>query len=464
MARAFIGIDIDANKLRMISLAESGSELQIVALAQRNIGDLEDAATEIAATRDEWNASNARMAMALPAEKVLSRYLAFPFGDRKKIAAAVPLELGSRLPTDLSGYFITSLPPTTQEGNHSTIGFALPQELITTTLAPFDEQQLPLRYLGISPFAFTGQFSDQPENCILLSIRDEEISTLLLVNGNPLKHRNTIRNKDLSTSEILTQISRDVITLQKTSRHNELPVLMFGPGLDVDLQRAISSALPTAKVPDEFFEGNKLLPEFLPALALARQAVTPTGSCNLRQGKFAFRGSLAPFKKQLIAAAVLLAITLTTFAGGAWLSYARKAAVADRLQTQMENIYTRTFPRAGDPPKDIPLHMTSRLNAARNQSQLLGGPGITPLATLEAITRALPEASSSVVKELSYDKDGIQLAGQANSFDAVDQLTAGLKKESSFGSARISDAKTNIDGKRIDFRIDLEFAGQGGQR
>ncbi len=464
MARSFIGIDIDANKLRMISLAESGSEMQITALAQRKVEDLDDAVEAIAAILEEWDASNARLAMAVPAEKVLSRHLVFPFGDRKKIAAAVPLELGSRLPKDLSEHYITSLPPIARESNYSTIGFALPQELMTSTLAPFDERQLPLRYLGISPFTFTGQFSEQPESCILLAIRTGEISTLLIVDGEPVSHRNTIRNKNQSISETLTQINRDVVTLQKTAGHEELPVLMFGPGLDADLQRGIATTLATARVPDEFFEGNKLLPEFLPALALARQVATPARSCNLRQGKFAFRGSLAPFKKQLIAAAVLLAITLTTFAGGAWLSYARKATVADKLQTQMEKIYSQTFPGAGDPPKDIPLHMTSRLNAARNQSQLLGGPGMTPLATLEAITRALPEGSSSLVKELSYDKDGIQLAGQANSFDAVDQLTAGLNKESSFGSARISDAKTNIDGKRIDFRIDLEFAGKGGQR
>jgi general secretion pathway protein L len=462
MARLFIGIDIDGCILRMVSLTESGNGLQPLDLAQRELSPEDEAAEVIESVGAGWEGSGARMAMALPAKNALSRHLTFPFGERRKINAAVPLELDSRLPAELGDYIITSLTPIALGDHFSTIGLALPEDLIGTTLAPFDERQLPLRHLGIAPFAFSDHVKEQPGNCILLHIRSDAVSTLLLENGKPSTHRTSLRTAEASTAEIAKMASRDVQSVQRAAGFVDLPIWMFGSGLDAELQRTISSALPDARVPEEIFNGERLPAEFLPALALARLAASPGQTGNLRQGKFAFRGSLAPFKKQLIAAAVLLSVAVACLGSGAWLSYSAKLKVADSLQKKMEDIYRQTFPEAGDPPKDIPLHMTSRLNAARSQSKLFGGPGVTPLAVLEAVSRSFPEASASVVRDLNYDKDGIRLTGQSNSFEAVDQLAASLERESVFGAARISDAKTNIDGKRIDFRIDLEFTGKGG--
>ena len=465
MARTFVGIDIDGERLRVVALEEAGNELKIVAIVQRDIESSGDTAEMLASILSERVSSAARMAMALPASSVLSRRLTFPFGDRKKIAAAVPLELGARLPTDLTDYHICSLPPHQGDEGHSTVGIAIPTDLIDSTLAPFDELQLPLRHVGIAPFAYVGHLQEQPDDCIIVSVRENDISTLLVQAGEPVSYRASARNRAHSGADIIEQVRRDANSLQKSAALDNLPLLLFGSGLDDELQKLILESMPEARVPAESFDEEILPAQFLPALALARLAASQgRQSFNLRQGEYAFRGSLAPFRRQLTAAAILLCLTLIALTGGAWFSWSRKAASADRLQQQMEAIYLQTFPQAKDAPKDIPLHMTSRLNEARNQSQLLGGPGAAPLPSLEAVSRALPDDSGTFIRELTFDKDGVRLAGRASSFDAVDQYAAALKKELLYNDARISDAKMSIDGKQVEFRIELGFAGQGVQR
>ncbi len=463
MAKTFIGIDLDGNRLRIVTLGEKGGAPRPVALIQRTLDPADNAAAVIAGILAEWDATSARLAMALPSRGLLTRKLAFPFGDRRKIAAAVPLELGSRLPVDLDGYRVTSLAPVRRDDRYHTFGIAVPTGLLADTLAPFDDSQLPLRHLAVAPFALAGRLAGQPDNCLLLHVRSDAFSLLLLAGNAPVACRTSIRQSGLSPEELSARIARDAMALQKSAGLENLPTLMFGGGLDETLLRAIREQIPYAAVPEETFEGDPVPAEFLPALAMARIAADPGRTGNLRQGEFAYRGSLAPFRRQLIAAATLLTIGLAALGGGAWLSYAGKATVAAQLQRQMEQVYTSTFPGAGKPPKDILLHMTSRLNGIRGQSRQFGGPGTTPLDLLETVSGAFPDDRETVIRELSYDREGVRLAGRAASFEAVDRLAERLNSAAAFSAARIGDAKTSLDGRRVEFRIDLDFAGTGGQ-
>ncbi|NIQ92968.1 MAG: hypothetical protein GWN87_01205, partial [Desulfuromonadales bacterium] len=81
---------------------------------------------------------------------------------------AIPLELGSRLPVALDEYLVTALPPVAVENKFRTIGLALPKDEIASIVNPFDEQQLPLRYLGVEPFSYAGRLNTQPPDCLLL--------------------------------------------------------------------------------------------------------------------------------------------------------------------------------------------------------------------------------------------------------------------------------------------------------
>lgn len=463
MARTFIGIDVDNDLLRAIALEESGSGLKPVAIARRQLENRNDSVELVESILEEWNISNARMAMALPASGILVRHLVFPFGDRKKVSAAVPLELGSKLPVDLSDHYITCLPPVATESGHSTFGLALPSGELEKTLEPFDEKQLPLRHLGLAPFSYMGRFSEQPDDCILLALRQDDIAMLLVKGREAVSYRSLLRKGMSSPADTAELVLREIMSMQRSHGAGYLTVVTIGNDNEGELLQILKETLPSLVVPEVQFEDSILPAEYLPACAMARVAAKPEQSFNFRQGPYAFRGNLAPFRSQLIAAAIFVSLMIVCLIGGGWLSYIRKADEADKLQKQLRSIYLQTFQQVASVPKDIPLHMTSRLNEARRQNRLLGGAGIAPLPSLAAVSGAIPTESQTFISELAYDENGIRMAGKAQSFDAVDQLAAGLNANPNFTEARINDAKMNIDGKQVDFRIELDFVGKETQ-
>ena len=463
MSRTYIGIDIDKSQLRAVALTDPGSGAQKINLAQREIAD-DDIASTIETLLESWGVGNARIATAIQASALLTRRIAFPFSDSKKIGAALPLELGTRLPVEIDDYSVFAQPTAVMADKHATIGLAVPTSLLTSTLEPFDTAQLPLRHLAVAPFAYGDGLSQLPQDCILLTIRQDVFQLLLLREGKPFSHRIVMREPGQDAEATASRLHRDIVSLQKAAGLNELPLIMIGSPLNDELPQALMQGYPNTLPLDETIGEATISAEFLPALALANLARSGRNTLNLRQGKFAYRGSLLPFRKQLIAAAMLIVLTSVGLIGGAWFSYARKAAAVDQLQIQIEQIYRQTFPQSAETPKDVLLHMTSRLNELRNKNRLLGGADNPPLSILEAVTRVLPADSTIAIREFIYDRNGVSLAGRAPSFDAVDQLAAKLDQRNLFADTRISDAKMTLDGKEVEFRVELDFQKTGGEK
>ncbi|NIQ92967.1 MAG: hypothetical protein GWN87_01200, partial [Desulfuromonadales bacterium] len=67
MAKTYIGIDVDNSILRVVALEESGKELKTVALVQREIEESDETAAVVAELLRQWDSTNARLAMTVPA-------------------------------------------------------------------------------------------------------------------------------------------------------------------------------------------------------------------------------------------------------------------------------------------------------------------------------------------------------------------------------------------------------------
>ena len=269
----------------------------------------------------------------------------------------------------------------------------------------------------------------------------------------------------MTDAALADAIQRDTQVLATQVPEKSPPIFLIGAGLTPQRQRELIARLPGATVPEEKFESGRLPAEYLPALALARRASSTERKkcCNLRQGRYAYRGSLAPFRRQLIAIAVLLTLALGTAATGFWFSYARKAGELAQLDQTLQKIYRQSFP--GKPvPADVPLFMASSLAGLHDDSRLLGTAQIGPLQALESLTEGVVADTGIDVQRFNFDLEGVALVGQADSFDAVDQLAARIRQQAVFTQVQIGDAKTSVDGGRVEFRIDIDFSAAGGDR
>jgi len=459
MARLFIGADIDEQSLRVVCLEATRQGEVVRAVARRSIDDAAAAVAELAALVNEWEAQGAHIACALPDDRLLTRMLTFPFADRRKINAAAPLALAAQLPGDLEGYLTSVMPPVKQAEGVRCLATALPEAEVEAFLAPFDATHLPLRVLDQQPFAALAGRRTADDDGILVLVRTRACGLVRFVAGAPVDYLQLRLPESAEAAELAATIAAGVHSLPGSWPPGEAGVLLAGAALTPELQRAIIAELPEARVPEVSWEQGRLSAEFLPAFWLARRALLPSrrAGSNLRQGKFAYRGNLAPHRRPLWASGVLLALALVAAIAASWIGYAGKRATYNRLQQELVKIYQQSVPGA-PPVADIPLYLESRLQTLQTQARQLGSAAQKPLPVLAALSRAMGDNPALAISEWNFDADGVTIAGQAGSFDDVDQLAARLGDEVLFASVQIADAKTTLDGNRVDYRIAMQFA------
>jgi|GEM_PF-3121908 len=460
MARLFIGADVDATTLRVVCLEQTRQGERLRAVARREVDGADAAAAELAALVPDWDAASARIASAVTSSQLFARLLDLPFADRRKIRAVAPLTLAEALPGDLDGYLTAELPPLAQiTGGVRCVALALPEAEVSAFIAAFDRQHLPVRSVDVFPFAALTGLAAPGADGILVLVREQGYAILRFVHGLPQEHLLIPFSPALTDEALATAIAGAVRSLPGVWPPAADGLLLAGPGITPSLQRALVAQLPMATVPEVFFDGARLAAEYLPALALARRAALPDqqAGCNLRQGRLAYRGSLAPFRRSLIASAVLLTLALAATLTGSYLNYSGKAAQYDRLQQELQAIYKQSFPGA-PAVADVPLYLKRQLQALRAEGRLLGSTPQRPLLVLDALSRAIATLPAVAVTEWDFDLDGVQVAGEAAAFDAVDQFAARLEAETLFAEAQIAEAKTALDGSRVNYRISLRFA------
>jgi general secretion pathway protein L len=464
MARTYIGVDVDQSRLHIVCLEQGADGLFVRAIANREIDGIDRAVDVVEEIVQECGVSTTRIGAALPSDRLLSRMVTFPFADPRKIAAAVPLELAAQLPVDLDGYHITSIPAGRDGDQFRSFALAVPDAEVAQFLAPFDRQQLPLRVLEVSPFTDIHLLSKETPDAILVTIREAGYTVARAEARTIQAYRHGLISDSLSDADLAAAIMRDVHILSNQVQDECLPVFLSGSGLSVARQRALIDRLPGSTVPEVQFESGRLQAAYLPALALARRAAVAERKAgfNLRFGRHAFSGSLAPFRQQLIVISVLMVLAMVAVASGFWFDYAVKAQGIERLDQSLKSIYRQSFPHS-PVPADVPMYLTSHLAGLHEQSRLLGVARTGPLQVLESITKGAIADNGIEVQEFNFDVEGAALYGRAGSFDAVDQLAARLRLQPIFAQVLIGDAKMSVDGSRVDFRIDFEFSSGGAQ-
>lgn len=463
MARTYIGVDVDRTRLHMVCLEKGPDGLLVKAIANRAIEGSDHAAEAVSEIVREWEVATPRIAAALPSDRLLSRLVVFPFEDPRKVAAAVPFELGAQLPVDLGEHLTVAVPAGRDGELYRQHALAVPEADVEQFLAPFDAQQLPLKILDLFPFANL-PLLQEGEDAILVTIREASFNVTRTSEGTVQAYRQSPISEKQTETDLAVEIQREVRILAAQATET-LPIYLAGSGVTVERQRALIEQLPGATIPDADFDSGRLPVEYLQALALARRAAVSErrSHCNLRQGRHAFRGNLAPFRRQLTATAILLALALVLAVGGFWFDYSRKAGEIDRLDQAMRSIYRQSFPKA-PVPADVPLFMASSLAGLEEQSRLLGAAQTGPLQVLEALTAGIGTDAGIEVQEISFDSEGTALHGRAASFDAVDQLAGRLREQPAFSRVQTGDVKMSVDGTRVNFRFEIDFNSErGGQ-
>ena len=460
MAKRFIGIDIDRTRVRVAVLEVERGEPTLAAVAGRpydGAGELLPAIQELVG---EPPSIGDRLATALPATGAFVRWLRFPFNEPRKLAAALPLELDSQLPVGLEEFLVDSLAPQPEGDAFRVPAVAVRKTAVAELTAAFDDAALPLQVVDLAPFAQLAGLADELHDGVLVHLAEAATTLTLVREGQPRDLR--LLPGPPPAPEAL---QRALAALHSTAAGTSLPLLLIGAGATRELATSLVQAGETLAPLPAGSDGQPLAAEFVPALALARRAAKVRERLfNFRRGPYALKSEWTALKRRLIAAGVLLAVTLGAAGASAWLGYASRAREATALQKQMVQIFHDTFP--GEPVVvEVPLQMESKLKTMEDRLKLIGTEGSqSPLAVLREVSRLTPADLRVDIGDFNFTSDSLRLDGTTADFDAVNKLAAALGTSPLFRKVEVSNSKASLAGNQIEFRLTITFGSvQGAQ-
>lgn len=390
-----------------------------------------------------------RLACTLPARSALLRWVEFPFDDPRKIAAAASPEMARQLPENLDDrtVFHQNL------GSGKALTVAIAKDQIEEFLGQFDDNHEPLGYLGLSPFCHVSGLN-WPVDSLLLCIDEKEITISRIENANLVDLCILPQNREeISAQQILQQAQ----TLAHSGKVTIMLLKLLGESCDSPIANNLKEAgfevepvLLTAKT------GN-VATELSRVASLALGAAKPeTGGLNLRSGPYRLKNDWQALKKRAGIAASLLLVSILLFVTDGYLQYHQRTTELSHLQQQMNSLYQKQF--SGEKMlAPAPLLLQSKLKALQKKSNQFGTDSPGALQVLLTISENIDPDLSIDIREYLHNDNGLRISGSTESFDAVSQLLSGLQQGPLFKDVRILDSKQTIDGRRVDFQLQIQL-------
>jgi len=458
MAKRFIGIDLEGGDARVAVLTAGSGQVDIV-LNKRSYESPEEATAAIRDMLGGKVALGDRLVTALPCRVGLFRRMRFPFRERNKIEAALPLELTAQLPVPLAEHLISFLPPRARENDYEVDAVVVNKLEVDDLLGHFPDSEHNPRQIDLFPFALLPVLSER--DGILIYCRRLEVVVALVYDGIIWDYRLLPGTSELQEDEVFDFIANQVSQLENSIGDEGLPLWVVGAGVTEQLLVMLYKTDRTILSPAEEVFGDELSCEMAPAalLALAEmRGVKKTDQLNFRKDEFSARGQFEIFRTKLVVAALLLFIVL---AGGALtmhLGYLQKTRSENLLSQKLTEIFRQVMP-ANAKVVDVPIQLKAQLNELQQQVQLFGLGGQGAATVLQALSSGIDRDIRIDLDEFNYTNTRVRISGNADSFDAVNQIAEKIGANPLFAKVDIADAKLAADSDRVDFELDISFTG-----
>ncbi len=460
MAKRFIGIDLEGADARVAVLTAEPGKIDVV-LDKRQYATPDEAARGIREMLGGRLSLGDRLVAALPCRVGLFRRLRFPFREKAKIKAALPLELAAQLPIPLEEHLISFLPPRARENDYEVDAVVVNKLEVSELLTYFPTPEQHPRRIDLFPFALVPTLGNR--DGIVVYCRRLEVVVALIYDGIVWDYRLLPGTSELEDSEVYDFIAHQVSQLENTVEVEGLPLWVLGAGVTEDLLVMLYQTDRTILSPAEDVFGDDLSCEMAPAALLALTEMRRNKKedpLNFRQEEYAARGQLEIFRAKLIVAALLFAGVFCVGAFALHMGYLLKTKTVATLEKQITAVYRQVEP-ADAPVVDVPMQMQATLAELRQQVQLFGLGGKGAATVLQALSQEIGTEIRVDLEEFKYSPETVSLIGRADSFDAVNRIVERLSADQLFSAVEITDAKLAADNNQVNFEIEIGLGDKG---
>ncbi len=521
MMKNVVGLDLGSHSIKAVELRQTLRTLEPAQLRLHPSTDDESDLPELLRRFFRTHHLPAEHVIAaVPGHHISSRRLEFPFGDRRKLAGAVPFEVEGEVPFPIEDLLV-DWEVIRGDRNHAVVAAAVVQrkhvaELVSElSLANCDPRVLEAEGFVLANLA---TLFDLPGTRLLADLGHRKTTLCLLIDGKAVATRTLPvggeaitqalardRGVDLEVAEqskcedgifqlgfnssspgalaVVDRIAREIIrTLESleaviggaADARVSAVTLMGGTAklhrLDEYLGQRMGLpceklALPASEEGAALVAGGDPL-LFAPAIALALRGTTRVATrMNFRQQEFAYRTDFRQyFGKEIRPTAILAAGVVALLGASVVTQIVLDSRRAARLEQQVAQLYSEAFP--DEPVPDNPIAaMRAAGVRARDRADFLGvyGGNRSALDLLAELSRRVPADLEVKFEEVSIDRRVIRIKVFSTSFEAADRLESQLAASDPFREAKIDGevkASRRRDGKTFNLTIPLAVPGE----
>ncbi len=402
-------------------------------------------------------ASGADLAVAcLPAAAAMFRILEFPFGDRRRLDYAVGPALEEHLPVSLDdGVVAYDLLNATAP--YRVLAALVPEQVLAEHRKALAEIGLAATRAAWAPTAAAATYASAvgPSDCVIVHRDIDSITVAAFEAGRLAGLRIHLPTEG---SRLARNVAWSVRTLDPRSRR-----LVVG-GVDrASLRAELASSLDDFELAEPAEAGAVAGLE--PDLDWSVVA-TPLGAVLAAAGTAphtALWFPLAPQPTPVAGGAPASWRSLAAWAGAcalclavaAGLDAARVAKRCHALEKAADQIVARVLPAAaGKPGRRLKLEM--RL-AELERRAATGGAGPSAVATLAAISKAVPKQVKVEFDTYLYDPPEVRIRGHAGDFEDVTKLEQALEGAPEIASVQANSVRAAVSGEGVDFDITVRL-------
>mgnify|MGYP001136853412 CR=1 FL=1 len=462
MSKRVIAVDLDGDVVRVARVQMASGKFAVTvneypAVTTEEVNDL------LQTVLKDKSALTDRVVTALSARVGLYRQVRFPFHDRRKIDAALPLAFSSSLPVSLENQLLASLPAQKVDDHteYSVDAVAVDRRQVEQVLACFPEPLQDPGRIDLYPFALAPAMPDAEG--ILVLCRQQEIVVALVAGGRIRDYRFLPVSAQLADEEIKQFALKQINQLEHGCGFDALPLWVLGSRIPKDLPQQLEDAGRRLNNPLQGICETEVAAAMLPAVLLAVaewRGRQKRASLDFRRGEYAARGQWDILRPKLVVATLLLVLIGVGSGVAMHMNYQQKSAEQAQLSRQMRQLFEEVMP-AGSVVVDVPMQLESYRRQLQQQVQLFGLDGRGATAVLQELSATIDEDLRVELQDFNYTADEVRISGFTSSFDAVNQIAEALAARPLFATATIANARLATDNVRVDFELRLELATKG---
>lgn len=502
MPRTIIGLDISEDTVSAVQVKSLMQGYQITGCIAVPITEAGGISPAMCATFAEIDQKGSACNSVIEDGHVSFRNLSMPFTDLKKIRQTLFFELETLMAISMEKHLVDFIDVNRSGNQTDLIAATVSREYITQHLSNFTTLGVEPEILDVRNLPLANQILMQPgtpENGLLLCLGSKKCSIILFLgkkivlvrqlsfNGKGLaavaaqaaKRENEDQSFDREGYEKeLTALCKSInLTLrgfqvETGSKLTPEKVFITGPGgLIAETAEIITKnlELPASLLNLQETAGNIQLSEPLAsvynpalmdnALGLAVRESKKVKGFNFRREEFQLKTKLVKIKKELIHAAIYLAIIAVLLTVNWFVNYQDLKNRTAELDNRIKMIFSQTFPEVTNIVDPV-YQMNTKINALKTAAA--GAPGMdmdnTVLEILNDISERIPKDLEIQVERMVIDQDGIQMRGTTDTFNTVDSIKKGLEASESYQNVVIASANLDQSGKGVRFDIKMDRA------